>query len=145
MTRNIVRAALPVLLLAPAGVVVVSAASAPQPAARAEEAVRESGLKSWWNRWLGVSKEKAVQVLENREEIAAKARDKGEKIRSTAEKMAEQAQKQRGKGNDNAAAALQQNAARLGGIGETIKDTGEKVRDKGGDVLKQLNKRLGKK
>jgi hypothetical protein len=146
MTKNMM--AVPILMLglgvcayAPA----YSAQTEPQPAAKTEAPAAESGLKSWWRKWRGKSEEKAVRVLENREAIAAEAKDKGVKIKSTAEKIAAQAEKQRGKGNDNAAAKLQSNAERLGGLGDTLKETSEKVKDKGGDALKSIGKYAGKK
>jgi hypothetical protein len=116
-----------------------------QPAVKIEAAAAESGFKAWWNKWRGKSEEKAVQLIDNREAIAEKAKDKGVKIKSAAEKMAAQAEKQRSKGNDNAAAKLQSNAERLGGLGDTLKEAGEKVKDKGGAALKSVGKYMGKK
>ena len=122
-----------------------AAPSAAQAAVKAEGAAKENGLKAWWNKWFGKSKEKTVQVLEDREEFAEKAKDKGEKVRGAAEKMAVQAAKQRKKGNVNAAKKLKKNANRLSGFGETLKNKSEELSDKGGDMLKSMKKHMNKK
>ena len=115
-----------------------------KPAVKADEAVTEGRFKTWWNKWRGKSEEKVGQLIDNREAIANKAGDKGEKMRSTAAKMAAQAEKQSSKGNNNAAAKLKSHADRLGGLGNTVKDASDKVKDKGGDVLKNIGKYVGK-